>query len=147
MRRAAPWWSAETSTRCSPTLRSGDLDYQIKERLRFIGEAPVLKISALTGKGVGKLMPALSMSIEDYHRRVPTRRVNEVIRAAQQAQPGPHGVKVLYATQAATDPPTFTLFANPRGAADVPPLTSSAASARVSTSAPPPSRCASRKRS
>jgi GTP-binding protein len=89
-----------------------DLDYQIKERLRFIGEAPVLKISALTGKGVGKLMPALSMSIEDYHRRVPTRRVNEVIRAAQQAQPGPHGVKVLYATQAATDPPTFTLFAN-----------------------------------
>ncbi len=89
-----------------------DLDYQIKERLRFIGEAPVLKISALTGKGVGKLMPALSMSIEDYHRRVPTRRVNEVIRAAQQAQPGPHGVRVLYATQAAIDPPTFTLFAN-----------------------------------
>ena len=89
-----------------------DLDWQVKERLRFIGEAPVLKISALTGKGVQKLMPALSMSIEDYHRRVPTRRVNEVIRAAQQAQPGPHGVKVLYATQAATDPPTFTLFSN-----------------------------------
>ncbi len=89
-----------------------DLDWQVQERLRFIGEAPVLKISALTGKGVHKLLPALSMSIEDYHRRVPTRRVNEVIRAAQQAQPGPHGVKVLYATQAATDPPTFTLFAN-----------------------------------
>jgi GTP-binding protein len=89
-----------------------DLDWQVKERLRFIGEAPVLKISALTGKGVHKLLPALSMSIEDYHRRVPTRRVNEVIRAAQQAQPAPHGVKVLYATQAATDPPTFTLFAN-----------------------------------
>ena len=89
-----------------------DLDYQVAERLRFIGEAPVLKISALSGKGVHKLMPALSMSIEDYHRRVPTRRVNEVIRSAQQAQPAPHGVKVLYATQAATDPPTFTLFAN-----------------------------------
>jgi GTP-binding protein len=89
-----------------------DLDYQVKERLRFIGEAPVLKISALTGKGVHKLMPALSLSIEDYHRRVPTRRVNEVMRSAQQAQPGPHGVKVLYATQAAVDPPTFTLFSN-----------------------------------
>lgn len=89
-----------------------DLDWQVEEKLRFIGEAPVLKISALTGKGVHKLLPALSMSIEDYHRRVPTRRVNEVIRAAQQAQPAPHGVKVLYATQAATDPPTFTLFAN-----------------------------------
>lgn len=89
-----------------------DVDWQIKERLHFIGEAPVLKISALTGKGVHKLLPALSMSIEDYHRRVPTRRVNEAIRAAQQAQPAPHGVKVLYATQAATDPPTFTFFSN-----------------------------------
>jgi GTP-binding protein len=89
-----------------------DLDWQVRDRLRFIGEAPVLKISALTGKGVHKLLPALSMSIEDYHRRVPTRRVNEVVRAAQQAQPAPHGVKVLYATQAAVDPPTFTLFAN-----------------------------------
>ena len=89
-----------------------DLDYQVRDRLRFIGEAPVLKISALSGKGVHKLMPALSMSIEDYHRRVPTGRVNEVLRTAQQAQPGPHGVRVLYATQAATDPPTFTLFAN-----------------------------------
>jgi len=89
-----------------------DLDYQVRERLRFIGEAPVLKISALTGKGVHKLLPALSMSIEDYHRRVPTRRVNEVMRMAQQAQPAPHGVKVLYATQAAVDPPTFTLFSN-----------------------------------
>jgi GTP-binding protein len=89
-----------------------DLDYQVRERLRFIGEAPVLKISALSGKGIQKLMPALSMTIEDYHRRVPTGRVNEVLRRAQQAQPGPHGVRVLYGTQAATDPPTFTLFAN-----------------------------------
>jgi GTPase len=89
-----------------------DVDWQVRERLRFIGEAPVLKISALSGKGVHKLLPALSESLEHYHRRAPTRRVNEVIRAAQQAQPGPHGVKVLYATQAAVDPPTFTLFAN-----------------------------------
>jgi GTPase len=89
-----------------------DVDWQVKDKLRFVGEAPVLKISALTGKGVQRLLPAISGSIDDYHRRVPTRKVNEVLRSAQQAQPGPHGVKVLYATQAATDPPTFTLFAN-----------------------------------
>jgi GTP-binding protein len=89
-----------------------DVAYQISDRLHFVGEAPVLKLSALTGKGVHKLLPALSISIEDYHRRVPTGRVNEVIRAAQQAQPAPHGVKVLYATQAAVDPPTFTFFTN-----------------------------------
>jgi GTPase len=89
-----------------------EVGYQISQRLHFIGESPVLKISALSGKGVHRLLPALSGTIEDYHRRVPTRKVNQVLRAAQSAQPGPHGARVLYATQGATDPPTFTLFAN-----------------------------------
>jgi GTPase len=89
-----------------------DVQWQVDEKLRFVGEAPVLKISALSGKGVQKLLPALAGSIEGYNRRVPTAKVNSVLREAQQAQPGPHGVRVLYATQAATDPPTFTLFAN-----------------------------------
>ena len=89
-----------------------DVGYQVGQKLRFLGEAPVLKISALTGKGVHQLLPALADSIEDYHRRVPTRKVNEVIRSAQAAQPGPHGARVLYAVQGATEPPTFTLFAN-----------------------------------
>jgi GTPase len=89
-----------------------EVSYQVGQRLAFIGDAPVLKISALTGKGVHQLLPAIADTIDDYHKRVPTRKVNEVIRAAQNAQPGPHGVRVLYAMQGATDPPTFTLFAN-----------------------------------
>ena len=89
-----------------------DLKYQISQRLHFIGDSPVLTISALTGKGVHKLLPALAGTIDDYHRRVPTRKVNQVLRAAQAAQPAPHGARVLYATQGAVDPPTFTLFAN-----------------------------------
>jgi GTP-binding protein len=89
-----------------------DVTYQVGQRLHFIGESPVLKISALTGKGVQKLLPALAASIDDYHKRVPTRKVNDVLRAAQSAQPAPHGARVLYATQGAVDPPTFTLFAN-----------------------------------
>ena len=89
-----------------------EVTYQIGERLHFLGHSPVLKISALTGKGVHKLLPVLADAIEDYHKRVPTRKVNEVIRRAQAAQPGPHGARVLYATQGAVDPPTFTLFAN-----------------------------------
>ena len=89
-----------------------DVTYQVGQRLHFLGESPVLKISALTGKGVHRLLPALADTIEDYHKRMPTRKVNEVIRGAQSAQPGPHGVRVLYAVQGATDPPTFTLFAN-----------------------------------
>jgi len=85
---------------------------EVDRRLAFIGESVVLKISALSGKGVHRLLPALSGVVEEYHRRVPTRRVNEVIGAAQQAHPAPGGARVLYATQGANDPPTFTLFAN-----------------------------------
>ena len=84
----------------------------IERKLHFIGDSPVLKISALTGKGVHKLLPALAESIVDYQKRVPTRKVNEVIMRAQSATPAPHGGRIMYATQGATDPPTFTLFAN-----------------------------------
>ncbi len=84
----------------------------LERKLHFIGESPVLRISALTGKSVQKLWPALEEAITDYSTRIPTRKVNQSIRAAQVAQPAPEGGRVLYATQGATDPPTFTLFAN-----------------------------------
>ncbi len=89
-----------------------DVSAQVGEKLHFVGNAPVIKISALTGKNVDRLWPALSETIEDYRTRIPTRRVNDVVRAAQQAHPAPGGARVLYATQGATDPPTFTLFTN-----------------------------------
>jgi len=89
-----------------------DMDYQVDQKLRFLGEAPRLKVSALHGKNVHRLLPTLATTIENYQRRIPTRQVNKVIRAAQQLQPAPAGARVLYATQGATDPPTFTLFAN-----------------------------------
>ena len=84
----------------------------VGRRLEFLGYAPVLKISALTGKGVQKLVPALGQAIDAYHRRVPTGELNQVVQAAQAAHPAPRGVRVLYATQGAADPPTFTLFAS-----------------------------------
>ncbi len=89
-----------------------DVTRQVAQKLHFIGDAPVLKISALTGKGVHKLLPVLAEAIERYHRRVPTRDVNKVVRDAQQHQPAPDGARILYAMQGAADPPTFTLFAN-----------------------------------
>jgi GTP-binding protein len=89
-----------------------EVEANVKRLLYFVGDAPLLKISALTGKGVHKLRPVLQEAIEQYHRRVPTRDVNRVIADAQQRQPAGHGLKVMYALQGATDPPTFTLFVN-----------------------------------
>jgi len=89
-----------------------DVVAEVNRRLAFLGEAPILKISALTGKNVHRLRPHLQESIAQYHTRVPTRDINRVIAAAQQRQPAAKGAKILYAVQGATDPPTFTLFVN-----------------------------------
>lgn len=89
--------------------RRRDVTEQVEDRLAFLGYAPVLKVSAHSGLGTHRLLPAIARSIDAYHRRVPTRELNVLLQAAQAAQPAPHA-KVLYATQGATDPPTFTLF-------------------------------------
>ncbi len=84
----------------------------IDRRLHFLGEAAVLRVSALSGKGLNRLLPELRGVIAEYRRRIPTQAVNRVLREAQAAHPAPDGARVLYATQGAADPPTFTLFAN-----------------------------------
>ena len=89
-----------------------DVLYQMGQKLHFLGDAAVLRVSALNGRGVHRLLPALGEAISQYGTRVPTRQVNDLIRRAQQAQPAPHGARILYATQGAADPPTFTLFTN-----------------------------------
>jgi GTP-binding protein len=89
-----------------------DVMTELQRRLAFVGDVPILKISALTGKNVQNLRPHLQESIAQYHTRVPTRDVNKIIAAAQQRAPAPKGAKILYAVQGAIDPPTFTLFVN-----------------------------------
>ena len=88
---------------------------QVADKLGFIAYAPALPISALTGKRVHNLLPALRDAETSYHARVPTGVLNRVLRDAQAAHPPPmqrrHRPRVLYATQGASDPPTFTLFA------------------------------------
>lgn len=88
------------------------VEAELSRMLYFIDDAPVLKVSALTGMGVHKLRPVLQDAIDQYHRRIPTRDVNKVIAAAQQKQPAAHGARVMFAVQGAIDPPTFTLFVN-----------------------------------
>ena len=88
------------------------VEADLARMLYFIDDAPVLKISALTGKGVHKLRPVLQDAIDQYHRKVPTRDVNRVVAEAQQRQPAGGGARVLFAVQGASNPPTFTLFVN-----------------------------------
>jgi len=81
----------------------------VGDKLAFLGDAPVIKTTALSGKGVHRLLPALSNAAIDYAKRVPTGALNRAIRDLQIKQPAPTG-KIRYAVQGATEPPTFTLF-------------------------------------
>jgi GTP-binding protein len=85
----------------------------VGDRLAFLGSAPVLRASALSGQGVHRLLPALRDSAESYHRRVPTGALNRTVQELQGRHPAPR-TKIRYVVQGAIDPPTFTLFTNGR---------------------------------
>ncbi|MHB1964287.1 MAG: ribosome biogenesis GTPase Der [Acidimicrobiales bacterium] len=85
----------------------------VGDRLAFLGTAPVLRVSATSGRGVHKVLPALHAAVDAYHQRVPTGALNRALRDIQAAHPAP-GARIRYAVQGAIDPPTFTLFATGR---------------------------------
>ena len=96
-----------------PADERDDVLAGVGDRLAFLGAAPVLKISALSGKGVHRILPALRDSEAAYHQRVPTGALNRTIQELQGRQAAPRA-KIRYIVQGATDPPTFTLFTNGR---------------------------------
>jgi GTP-binding protein len=82
----------------------------------FVGFAPVLKLSALTGAGTKKLLPTIDGIYRQYSQKFPTNRLNRVLqRAIEKHPPSLHRgrrIKFLYTTQVASRPPTFTIFTN-----------------------------------
>jgi GTP-binding protein len=100
------WELLETDQRSEVLADVGD-------RLAFLGMAPVLKVSARSGLGVHRILPAIAEAEEAYHVRVPTGELNRALTSLQVAHP-PVGARIQYAVQGATDPPTFTLFTNGR---------------------------------
>ncbi|MEI7747128.1 MAG: GTPase, partial [Actinomycetota bacterium] len=90
-----------------------DVSATVADRLAFLGAAPVLKVSALSGKGVHRILPALVEALEGYQRRISTGVLNRALADIQQAHP-PVGARIKYIVQGAADPPTFTIFVNGR---------------------------------
>jgi len=73
-----------------------------------------VNVSALTGRAVAKVAPALRTALASWDQRIPTGRLNgwlsDVIAATPPPVRGGKQPKVLFATQAQTRPPTFVLF-------------------------------------
>ena len=97
-------------------LEQGEFEQEIKTRFKFLDFAEILFVSAKTGKGIEKILPAIEKAFEGCNRRVPTSILNQIIQDAQNMNPTPefnHGrLKVFYANQVATNPPTFVFFSN-----------------------------------
>ncbi len=88
----------------------------IRGQLRFMAYAPVMYISAKFGQGVGEVMPEVSQIYQERLRRLSTAVVNNVVQQAVAAhnppRTGNRQLKILYATQAGVNPPTFIFFVN-----------------------------------
>jgi GTP-binding protein len=89
---------------------------EVYYKLPFVDFAPVVFISALTGRGVPKLTAAVKSVADSHQRRIQTSALNQALRAifARNAPPLWRGkpVKFFYATQTGSRPPKFTLFVN-----------------------------------
>ncbi|MCK5425936.1 MAG: ribosome biogenesis GTPase Der [Emcibacter sp.] len=88
----------------------------LEHSLPQIKGIPVIPISALTGKGVNKLMPAVFDAYRLWNRRVSTAKLNKWLAATTSYHPHPsvkgRRIKMRYMTQVKTRPPTFAIFCN-----------------------------------
>jgi GTP-binding protein len=92
----------------------------VRDDLKFLPWAPVVFISAKSGRGIGTLLAAVDRVAAARTSRVTTGELNRVIaRAADLHVPRPakgnHPVKILFASQIGTAPPTFALKINSVG--------------------------------
>jgi GTP-binding protein len=66
------------------------------------------------GRGLERVLPAVTSAIASHRLRLPTAEVNQIVRDAQERRPHPRtagkNVRILYAVQADTAPPTIVLF-------------------------------------
>ncbi|NHM27950.1 ribosome biogenesis GTPase Der [Desulfofundulus sp. TPOSR] len=88
----------------------------IRRELTFMTYAPVVFISALTGKRVPRLLEMVDLVAQQQCLRISTSDLNRLIRDAVMHNPPPadknRRLKILYATQGGVKPPTFILFVN-----------------------------------
>ncbi len=105
------------------TMTAPEWERKVRARIPFLQWVPIVFISAKTGQRARRCLELILEVAQERSRRIETHDVNEVLEALVRRQPPPHfrgrRVKVKYATQAATKPPTFPIFVNfPKGLPD-----------------------------
>lgn len=104
--------------RMRETKRPGDreaYEERLRYELKFLSYAPIVFISAQTGKGTEKIFPLLEEVARERRKRVTTAEMNRFLERVdlyRASVPMRQRVKILYMTQASVAPPTFVLFTN-----------------------------------
>lgn len=97
-----------------------DFDKTLKElkldRFKFLAYAPVVSVSALSGKRVHVLLDKILEIFANFTQKIPTAKLNTLIEEATRAHPLPHDygklVKIYYAVQYDLAPPKIALIMN-----------------------------------
>jgi GTP-binding protein len=88
---------------------------RVRYDLKFLSYAPVLFVSAATGKGTERILPTLEEVATERRKRIPTAEMNRFLKYVdfeRASVPARQQVKIYYMTQAGVSPPTFVLFTN-----------------------------------
>lgn len=88
----------------------------IQDKIPYLNYFPTIFTSALTKEGIGRLLSLIEKVYKEHKKWVATSTLNEVIKLVYSQRKPPSlkgkGLKIYYATQVKTSPPTFLLFVN-----------------------------------
>ncbi len=92
------------------------MEEEIRRRFRFLSYAPIIAVSAKTGRSIERLKDKIIEIFNNYTQRIPTSQLNRVIEEAviRHSLPSPNGayLRIYYATQFSTRPPRIALVMN-----------------------------------
>ena len=92
------------------------IEEEIRRRFRFLSYAPIIAVSAKTGRSIERLKDKIIEIYDNYTQRIPTSKLHRVIEEAvsRHSLPSPNGVylRIYYTTQFATKPPRVALVMN-----------------------------------
>lgn len=110
-------WDA---VKAKDTYTAGSYVKTLRTDLGFIGYAPILFISALTGQRVHKLLQVVDMVRRNWQRRIPTGELNRFVERLVEHQPPPihrqRRPRIYFSSQVAVGPPTVLLSVNSKDA-------------------------------
>jgi GTP-binding protein len=106
-------WDAVADRKAALKALKGRLEISLPQAR----DVPIVTLSALTGRNVERLMPAVLAAYGTWNRRIPTGRLNDWLAGVLDRHPPPlasnkRRIRLRYATQARTRPPTFVIFCN-----------------------------------